>query len=180
MENSKDFITIGKITKPLGVKGKVKVIPLTDFPEKFKERKRVFLFDESRNEFFINKVTNSFEFVIEEAEIDNGQIGLTFKYISDKDSSDLLKNLLIQVKEDERADLPAGKYYLYELTGCILYDKGSLVGEVIDIENFGSDDLFLIEHENKKIYIPFRQEFIKNIDIKNKRIDADLIEGFLE
>jgi 16S rRNA processing protein RimM len=180
MENSEEFITIGKITKSIGVRGNVKVIPITDFPEKFTERKKIFLFDENGNKFFKNKVTNSFEFFIEEADVHNENVSLKFKHVNDKDSSDELKDLLILIRENERVELPEGQYYFYDLIGFEFFDKEKLIGTVSDFENYGSDDLFVIESNDKIIYIPFRAEFIKTIDINKKIIIADLIEGFID
>jgi len=46
--------------------------------------------------------------------------------------------------------------------------------------NYGSGDLFNVEYRGKEVLIPFRDEFIKKIDLKNRRIDTELIEGFLD
>lgn len=51
---------------------------------------------------------------------------------------------------------------------------------MISILNYGSGDLFNIKYEDKEVLIPFNKEFVKNIDVKNKRIDVQLIEGFLD
>lgn len=45
--------------------------------------------------------------------------------------------------------------------------------------NYGSGDLFNVETASKEVLVPFLKEFIVNIDVKKKRIDADLIDGLL-
>ena len=83
------------------------------------------------------------------------------------------------IDEKDRVKIDKGSFYFYELVGSEFYDKGILIGKVKSVVNYGSGDLFNIDTNGREILIPFLKEFIVNIDIKKKRIDADLIDGFI-
>jgi len=175
-----NFIAIGKIVKPFGIKGILKAIYLTDFPDRFKLLKKVFLFDEEKNSFVKNYVTGSFEFLISE-QIPNPKflkIGFEgFNYIED---SKKLVNLIIMIDEKQRVKIEKDNFYFYEIIGADVYDKDKLIGKVKSVVNYGSGDLFNIDYNGKEVMIPNRKEFILRIDEKEKKIYTDLIDGFLD
>lgn len=176
----KNFITVGKIVKPVGVKGNLKVISLTDFPERFNKLQKVSLYCERDKEFFVNKSDKSFEFNITECKVYDSYVNIKFENYDNVDESKELVNLFVMIDEKKREKLDEGKFYFYELIDSDVYDSGDLIGKVISIVNYGSGDLFNVKFNDKEVLIPFKDEFIKNIDVKNKRIDVELIEGFLD
>lgn len=84
------------------------------------------------------------------------------------------------IDEKDRVKISEGSYYFYDLIGCEVFDKDKLIGKVKSVVNYGSGDLFNISAGGKEILIPFRKEFINKIDTDKKRIDATLIEGFID
>jgi 16S rRNA processing protein RimM len=175
-----NFIAIGKIVKTIGIKGNLKIISLTDFPERFKKLKKIFLYNERSKEFFVNKPDNSYEFEISDCKIYDKYVNIKFDEYDSIEKSEKLINLILMIDEAQRIKLDKGNFYFYELIGAEIFDKGKPIGEVVSVVNYGSGDLFNVKTAEKEILIPYRKEFVKNIDIKNKRIDVDLIEGFLE
>jgi 16S rRNA processing protein RimM len=178
--NYEDFICIGKTSGCSGIKGLLKITPFTDFPERFLELKRVYLFDEKKSLFVLNH-NDSFEFKIEKCDVIPSQITLKLEGINSKEEAGEFVNLEILVPEGERVKLPEGKYFHYEIIGFEVFNNDELLGRLQKIENFGSDDLMNVKtNEGKEILIPYRNEFVKNIDVTKKRIDVHLIEGFLD
>lgn len=180
MLDSKDFIAIGKIVKTVGIKGNLKVISLTDFPERFEKLEKIFLYDERSGEFHTNKTSGDVNFQIEDCIQLKDFLKIKIKDFDDLDKSKSLVGMIIMLRESDRVKLEDGQYYFYELVGLEMFDKNVLIGKVVSLQNYGSGDLFNVKHGNKEILIPFKKEFVKNIDIENKRIDVDLIEGFLD
>ncbi len=178
MPEKNDFIAIGKIVKPIGVKGNVKAIYLTDFPERFKILSEVFLFDERKEEF--KKNYSDFEFYISECRPLNGYVNLKFKGYEDKNSVSELIGQLVMIPETERVKLPDDNFYFYDLIGSEVFDDGKRLGIVESFTDFGSGDLININVEGKVVMIPFRKEFVKKVDVKNKKVELKLIDGFLE
>ena len=173
------FIAIGKIVKPIGIKGNLKVIYLTDFPDRFNDLEKVFLFDEIKNSFYSDKGSSGFEFVISEQKSFDKYLNIKFEGYDSINEINEFINLIIMIDEKDRVKIDKGSFYFYELVGSEFYDKGILIGKVKSVVNYGSGDLFNIDTDGREILIPFLKEFIVNIDIKKKRIDADLIDGFI-
>ena len=179
--NYEDEIVIGKVARSFGVKGFLKIIPLTDFPERFKDLKSVHLYSEAKKSFFENK--DEFEFEVEEAGISSDSIRLKLRGIDDKNQSDLLRNYLISIPMEERIERDENEFYYYELVDCeVIDEKGILIGKVKMVENFGGDDLLRValEGTGTEAYIPYRDEFIVSVDKDKKRIEVRLIEGLIE
>ena len=179
--NYEEEIVIGKIAKSFGIKGFLKIIPLTDFPERFKSLKKVHLYSEVKKVFFEN--SGEYDFDVEEAGISSDSIRLKLKGIDDRNQSDLFRGYLVSIPIDERIEREENEHYYYELIDCEVFDeKGSLIGKVREVENFGGDDLLKVKIEESKneAYIPYRDEFIVNVDMDKKRINVKLIEGLID
>ena len=70
-----------------------------------------------------------------------------------------------------------GEYYVGDLIGCEVYNRGILIGTVKDVQLYDHHDVLVVSG-TQKILIPYVDAFVKNEDIVNKRIDVELIEGF--
>lgn len=166
------MITIGKILKPVGLHGEVKVSLLTDFPDRFKTLRGVIVQtkDERQQEYQIDHVRYGAPFVY-----------ITFAGFSTLDQVDPLIGGLIQIPEEERAVLPEGSYYQYELQGIDVYlDEGTFLGKVDQILQTGSNDVFVIKSGKKEYLIPALHTVVKEIDIQKRRMVIHPIDGLLE
>ncbi len=181
MDDLNQLIFIGKITKPVGVKGLLKVIPLTDFPERFLKLKDVFIFNESLNKLVINSKTDKKLFKIKDVSLFSNYIKLKLDGYDDINEISNYINKLICIDEKKKVKLPKGLYYYYEIIGCIVHEGENILGEVIRIDNFGSSDiLFVKTSKGNEVMIPLLKEFVKKIDVIKKRIDVALIEGLID
>lgn len=175
------FISIGKITKPIGLKGYVKVLNLTDFPERFKNQESIKLFNERENLILINKFSNSEDFYIKDVIYEKDFVKILFDNFDGIDSVRSLIGCFLILEESKRRKLDKDRYYYYDLIGLDVKCNGEKVGSILTIENYGGQDLFNIKlFSNKKdVLIPFVGEFIKKIDIENKFIEIEVIDGML-
>jgi len=181
VDDLEQFIFIGKITKTIGVKGAVKIILLTDFPERFLKLKEVQLFDEKSNNLLINENTNDTNFGIFDVQLYNSFVRISIKGFDSIEKVSSLLNTLICIDEKKRVKLPKGVYYYYEMIGCEVFDSDRLLGTVTKIDNYGcSDILFVNSVKGKELMVPLLKEFITKIDVKNKKIDVKLIEGLID
>ena len=166
MENK---VKVGKIVNTFGIKGELKVKAMTDFPdERFAKGAHVFL--------QYHGETLSFE-------IDSHRVHKGFDMISFVDMRDInlvekYKGLMLYANKED-ITLEDDEVWASDLIDCEVYDKGVLIGTVSDFYNQGVQDLLVINHNGKDIMIPYVDAFIKNKDVENKRIDVELIEGFI-
>lgn len=174
-------IVIGKVSKSFGVKGYLKIIPLTDFPERFKELEDIHLYSEKSGKYN-SSGSNEFRFKVEDTEVLNEFIKLKLEEVNDKDSADKLRDYLVTIPIDERIERDTGEHYYYELIGCEVWDQDKLIGNVKVIEDFGGGDLFNVElvEGGRNVYIPYRDEFVERIDLESRKIFVKLIDGLIE
>ncbi|MBN1633724.1 MAG: 16S rRNA processing protein RimM [Ignavibacteria bacterium] len=174
-----NHIVVGKILKNIGKNGDVKVLPLTDFPDRFKRLESVYLFLEHGNEYILNNDSELFE--IANVDIQNESVIMKFHGISNQDDASKLRNALICIDEKDRIPLPDGRFYLYELIGFRVKAEGTYLGKVEKIENYGGDDLLKVKSFKEKFFfVPINEFFIIKINSSLKEIEINLIEGLIE
>jgi len=166
------LITIGKAVKPFGVKGEIKIEPLTDFPERFKGLSRVYLVSPAGKEAACE--VRSVRYA--------GNV--PFLLLGGYDSPEKAKALngwLIKVPEEEAMPLPEGSYYWFELIGMeVVSESGESLGKIVDVFETGSNDVYVMKQGRKETYIPATKEVIKQVDRKAKRMVIHLMDGLME
>lgn len=166
-----DLITIGKILKARGLHGELKVFPLTDFLERFKELKEVIVTSPDGND--IKCKVNSVRY-------QKGCVFLSFEGCNTIDEAKKFINWSVRIPKELAKKLPSGRYYWSDLIGMTVHsDAGLLVGEIIDVLSTGSNDVFVIKGRKKELLIPATLEVVKDVDVKNKRMTIHIIKGLI-
>jgi 16S rRNA processing protein RimM len=166
-----EFITIARVVKTQGRRGEVGVDPLTDFPERFALGVRVYaLVGDQRRELKIEDVWPH-----------KGMLILKFVGVDTINDAEALLKSEIQVPLSERKQLEEGTWYVSDLVGCNVIDKGCEIGVVGDVE-FGAGEapLLIVRQGKQEHMIPLTEAFTKRVDIRAKRIELQLPEGMLE
>ena len=104
----------GIILKPKGLKGEVKVEPVTDFPESFL----------SRNEYYAGKSVDSVERLkVKKAALSGGFAWLFFEGIDSMEKAEALVGWKLFVEEDQLLPQPENRAYLHEIIGMRVLDS---------------------------------------------------------
>jgi 16S rRNA processing protein RimM len=165
-----DYLKIGYIRKPHGLKGEVKVLPLISDPERYKKLRSVFL--------LINN--NYIEEEVENARGSSGEVILKFKKFNRIEDVEALRSIYIFVSREKAEKLSKGEFYSQDIIGCEFVYKENTIGTVKDVINHGSCDIFVVTYNGREIMYPFLNEYIDDIDIKNKKIFVNQFEGFFD
>lgn len=160
-------ITIGKIIAPHGVRGEVKVLPLTDFPDRFQTMKSVWLDIKGK------------EMGVESVRFNNETPLVKFSGIDDRDQAEKLRNGLLQVLPEELVVLPAGHYYQFQIIGLAVSNEvGLSLGTVSEIIQTGANDIYVVKNQQgKELLIPALKETVLAIDIPAGRMVVKLLPG---
>ncbi len=152
-----DFLVIGQIVKPQGIKGELKVKSLTDSTSRFKGLKEVFI-EEKKYKVLSAKIAP--DFVI-----------LSLNSIFDRNIAETFRFKYISVERDNAVELEENNFFIVDILGCeILDDENNSYGKVIDVTQ-AKTDVFTVENCNGKIMrFPFLKDALVKVDIKNKRI----------
>ncbi|MBI5180150.1 MAG: 16S rRNA processing protein RimM [Nitrospirae bacterium] len=168
---AQDLITIGKILKARGIHGELKVLPLTDFLERFNELKDIILTSPDGNDV---------EYKVNSVRYHKGCVLLRFEGCSTIDEAKRFINWSVRIPKEPARELPSGRYYWSDLIGMTVHsDAGLLVGEIIDVFSTGSNDVFVIKGRKKELLIPATIEVVKDVDVKNKRMTIHIIKGLI-
>ena len=168
-----DKIKVGFIRKAHGLKGEVKILPLTDDSRRFKKIKKLFL--ENSNESLI-------EYEVESVRIASDEVILKFKNVNDKDAADLLRGIFIYINREDAISLNDWEFYTQDSIGLSVYYKEENIGKVTDVLNTGANDNLeiLLNKNSKHIYYPFVRTFIDNVDLEKGYLFVNQYEGFFD
>lgn len=153
MEN---LIKIGLITKPHGVKGEIKINPLTDDVTRFNGLKKVIIDGKE------TKVLN--------AKVGDGAVYLTIFGVSDRNGAELLRGKFLFVNREEAIPLEENSFFIDDIIGCSVFADGDYVGKVIDVTS-AKTDYFTVQTEEKGVMrFPFLKDLLISVDIKDRKI----------
>ena len=163
-----EYIEIGEIVNTHGIKGYVKVNPLTDFPDRFKDMKSAVI--ENRNGAF-----NSY--FIEDVIFHRNMILIKFTGVESLDEAQGLKGFKIVAERKDLVGLPEDTYYIFELIDCDVYEGNEFLGKVNDVIRTGSNDVYVVKKDDKELLIPALAWVVLNVDTANKKIEVKLPRG---
>ena len=178
MINKNEWIAVGLITSCHGINGQVKVRSFSDFEERFLNPGTRWLQKENEPPSKI-KLSSGFKQPGREIFI------IKFQGINTRNHAETLKNFKILVKTDNLPKLKKGEFHLLELINLEvkIFEKDELkiIGTVTNLENEKNNLLVIKLLENqKKVLIPFVEEIVPFIDIKNNFLIIKPPKGLLE
>ncbi len=164
-----EYVRVGEIVNTFGIRGELKVMSCTDFPEeRFKKGSELHIL--YQNEYIPVTVLRYRQH--------KGMALLTFASLEDINLVEKYKGCELFVKKEYIKPLTDGSYYFFELMGCSVYSDNRCIGSVSSVED-GYQTLLRVDNGEKEVLIPYVDAFIKNVDIEAKRIDINVIEGLL-
>ena len=164
-----EYIVVGKIVNTHGIKGEIKIYPYTDDIERFSNLKNVFIGEDKLSVEIVNVKYHKNMVLLKLKEFDN--INEVIKF----------KEELVFIHEEDKVELSKDNYFIYELIDCKVFDlDGNSLGYVIDVLQNSSNDIYVIKDKQKEYLIPAVKQFIKEVNIAEKRIVIDPIEGMIE
>jgi len=164
MNNQDDeFILVASVGKPVGLKGWAKVNSFTRPPENLFNFKNFFLeVDGVKENINIDEFSKSGKNYI-----------LKVESLNSIEEIERLKNKEIFIKSKDLPKLKDNEFYWKDLIGMeVRQIDGTVIGVVVEIIETGSDDVLVVEKNNKKELIPFNfGEIIKEVSDNSITVD---------
>lgn len=167
------FYTVGRLVNTHGLRGEVRIVPTTDFPDqRFRKGNELFLFHPSLAEPLKLKITarrthKDFEI-------------LSFDGFSNINDVEKYKGGELKIPEESLMELEEDEFYIHQLVGCeVVSDQGEELGTIVDVIQPGANDVWVVKGKRGEILLPYIDECIKEVDIANKRVVCHLMEGLL-
>jgi 16S rRNA processing protein RimM len=169
-----EYLIIGKLIGAHGVRGEVKVFPITDDVRRFRSLKKCYLMDEKE------KMIREME--ISSSRIINDRVLLTFSSIIDRDEAAKLNGLFIAVNRLDARKLEPGRYFISDMIGCrIIDDSETEIGVIFDVVQTGANDVIAVKRSGKPdLYIPYLNNVVTDVDVFSKIVKVRLPDGLLE
>ena len=150
---------IGIVAKPQGLKGEIKINPLTDDINRFKKLTYVYL--------------NNKKFDVENVSVRGGFVVLKLQGINSCEQAELYRQFNVEIEREDAVDLQENEYFMVDLIGCkIMLEDGTLVGEIKYFDQFGASFVVTATDAitNKNFMFPFIEDVLVKVDTENKVI----------
>lgn len=167
-----DCFYLGKIVKKHSFKGEVVIKLDTDEPELYGNMESV----------FVDLGNNLVPFFIEKSSLSKGtMLRVKFEDVNSEDDADAIVRSGIYLPLSLLPKLEGNKFYFHEVIGFKVIDAHhGEVGVIININDKAAQPLFEIEYEDKQIFIPLIDDFIKKVDREKQEVQVETPEGLID
>jgi 16S rRNA processing protein RimM len=184
-EASEDWVWLARIRRPQGRKGEVFAEILTDFPDKFKERRRLWLVSAGESAATRTAAPTPRQVELQNHWLHKGGVVLHFAQVDSITAAESLSGLIVAIPRAERAALSEDEVYVGDLIGCVLVDVAGAepvrVGEIENVDRSGGAAPLLVVHGTKgEVLVPFAKSYLRKIDLAAKRVEMELPVGLVD
>ena len=170
-----ELYQVGSITQTHGIRGEVKVFPLTDDISRFKNMKNLLL--DGGKDGYIN-------LEVENVRPQKNLVILKFKGIDNINDIEKYKGKGLYVTKENRVKLKKDEYFIADLIGCFVYldtDPDNVFGTISDVMETGANDVYEINLEKGgTVLVPAIKDCVLSVDVEERRIDIHLLEGLMD
>jgi len=162
------LIYVATVVRPHGLLGTLKVKVESNNPLRFAPQSRLLLVQDG-------DITP----VEVESFSDQDRFGLLkLKEVISIEQAEALKNAELAVMDDELKPLPPGEYYTFQIIGLkVVSEQGRELGRIVQVEEYPAGDIYLVQSDSEKFYVPAKGPVILNIDLEQGRMVIRDLEG---
>ena len=143
-----EFVCVGKIIKPQGIKGEVKILPSIDIPAIFNGKHKLYI-EKKETPFKSSSFRLGYAYVL-------------FEEISDRNLAEKYRNKLVYVSKEDFEKLAVDDFLVEDLIGTLIHDEDNLyVGQIVGVTDYGFDDILIIKEEEHLYEVPFKKQIFK-------------------
>lgn len=157
-----EYIKIGLIYREHGIRGEVKVKPLTDDVGRYKGLKSCFMLEKDKYvpvDVLSARIKDDTEVIVK------------LKGCDDRDEAIKKRGEYIFVDRKNAVKLPKDRYFITDLEKCEIIADGKRIARVDEVLQPGANDVFYCTLDNgKRILIPFIKQAVEKVDIKHGQI----------
>jgi len=194
-EAPETWVWLARIRRPQGRKGEVLAEILTDFSEKFAERRQLWLLKDigagaaGPSHLGTSEITpdppQARPVELANHWLHKGGIVLHFAGVDSISAAEALTGLYVAIPRAQRTPLTEGEAYIGDLIGCVLVDVAGAVpvrvGEIEDVDRTaGPAPLLVVRGTRGEVLIPFAKSYLRRIDLQGRRVEMALPEGLVE
>ncbi|HUC91000.1 MAG TPA: ribosome maturation factor RimM [Paenibacillus sp.] len=171
---SDKWFTVGKLVNTHGIRGDVKMLPLTDFPDvRFASGSKLTLHDPQSSATATVEVVSARE--------QKGMYVVKLKGYDNINEVERFKGWDVKVKETELAPLEEGEYYYHEIVGCrVMTEEGEELGAISEVLAPGANHVWVVDRpKGKQVLLPVIDDVVLGVNVKDKLVTVRLMEGLI-
>jgi len=160
------YLSVGFLRRPHGLKGEIIMDLHTDFPERMKKGRQLFVGEKQKRMTLTNVRPHQSGLLVK------------FKDIETSEDAGLYRNQWVYVQAKD-VPLPEGQHYKHELLGLRVVDENEIpLGELVEILETGANDVYVVRDESgKEILLPNIPSVVLELDIDRGFMRVHLLEG---
>jgi len=168
-----EYLILGEILRPHGVRGEVRMRIITDYPDRLPELEKLYI-GKTADDPNIQSIR------LKSVRFHKNYALLTLEGYDDRNKSDALRGKLVMVSIDDAIPLEDGEYYLFELIGLTVIVDGKELGTIKEVLQTGANDVYIVDsQQHGELLIPAHGETVINLDFDAETITMSLPEGLL-
>ncbi len=166
------WIEVGKVTKPHGLKGELKLLPFVSDLSILKSFRQGRLGGEAGEEAPVE---------VESLRGSAGNLIIKFQKVDSREQAGLLAGRTLKIPADQFEPLPDGEYYWFEIVGLDVHDReGTHYGKIEEIIETGSNDVYVVRGNGKEVLLPMIESVVHSIDLEQNKLIFNRVEGLIE
>lgn len=161
-----ETLIVGRVLGSHGVRGFVRIEPLTDDPGRFASLEQV--------------IVEGRPYAVSAARVNPGRILLKLEGVDTPEAARALRNEYLHVPFDAAAPLPEGAYYHFQLVGLRVETKGGEpLGTLAEVLALPANDVYVVRGDRGELLIPAVRDIVTEIDLDARRMVIDPLPGLL-
>jgi len=164
-----EYLVVGFLRRPHGVKGEILMDMHTDFPERLKTGMTVFLGDDRQPMVLTSRRPHA-----------KGML-IRFRGVKTPEDAGLYRNTWVYVPTANRPELPDGEYYHHQLIGLnVVTDEGRELGTLTDIIETGANDVYVVrDADGRETLLPAIPAVVLEVQLADRQMRVHLLDGLV-
>jgi 16S rRNA processing protein RimM len=163
------YLAIGYLRRPHGVSGEIIMDVHTDFPDRIKSGRKIFIGDKHEAATF------------DTVRVHGDSLLISLRGYDTPEAVGRFRNQWVHVKAKDVPPLPEGQHYKYEFVDLdVIDDQGNALGKIAEILETGANDVYVVRDEaGKEILLPAIPSVVLEVDMELRRMRVHLLEGLI-
>ena len=165
-----DYYHVGKIVNTHGIRGELRVVPITDFAsERF----------QSGSQLVIEKDGQYLPVTVEQARPHKGMELIKFAEFDNINDVQHFRDCYLSIAADQVKPLEDGRYYYHQIIGLtVVTVDGRELGKIKEIMAPGANDVWVVDRPGQSdLLLPAIKDVVKQVDLDQQRVIVELMEG---
>ncbi|MBN1953504.1 MAG: 16S rRNA processing protein RimM [Anaerolineae bacterium] len=163
------FLAVGRVSRPHGIRGELRMEILTDFPERLSRHPLLYLGPQNQ------------PYPLEGVRFHKTAALIKLAGCDDRTAAEKLRGQLVQIPAAVAVPLEEGEYYHFQVVGLEVFSsEGEKLGRVVDLLETGANDVYVVHGPRGELLIPAIEAVVQELDLQARRMVVVLMAGLIE